>query len=1006
MEYTISQKRAIDTIDKSVVVTASAGSGKTRILVGRYQNLIRHAVMPAQILTFTFTIKAAHEIKKRLVEAGVLSLTDELAAPISTLHAFVMGLLKRYGHKIGIPSEFDILDEAESLLLRHDFIKNWLLRKLDSKDNFIERAIGEWGFSGVFKLFNETVNDANLHLYNLPTDETGLFASFNQCQQDLFNEKIRLNKLDFSDLEMAVFQLLEKHTSIVDELRKQYQHILVDEFQDINPIQGRIIEKLYAPGYNFLFIVGDPKQSIYRFRQADVSVFFKMSEKIIDNGGEEIRLSESFRMSPPIANCVNKLFSNLMKIPYDPLVPQRIDEPGFVKCIIAPTSGEKIDSIRKAQAHYIAEYMTQFKDNPQELKKTAILFRSKSFFSIYTDALSKSGIPFRVSKTASLFKEQIILDLINLLNYFSGISDLLTLTSILRSPLFDFSESFIHAFTSNKITDFNSNMGSILIESNEQDKSKWELFYFFISKWNNLKIELSPHALFTSIISDLHFFNEQDHQLPGFISSIYAQTDQKYAVEQWLYLISSPPVTTENLYTYFYQQFRNLLSLEASIDCLETSGNDSGISLMSVHASKGLEFDRVFLPDIHSQDNHRTGHFILDRHEGLFAKKEDKIQIKGLKKAFLELEPYRRIKDKEMAENLEESKRLLYVAMTRAKNELFLFVKTPRNTNKDEAKNWNSWIYAHLYEECQKGDELNRSPIRENAFSNLACKIENSLAPKNKISLDTDVNEPLLQDEPATHQKPSYTVTQLESLYRCGKLFELKYIKGLGALSQSKKKSNSSNVNMSQAQWGTLIHEIFQYINFDKRDNIDTVIDQALINQGLIDSEGELKKACLELITKTCANQTILTLLQEPEFNCEKEFILNDPKFVIRGTMDRLIQKSNSAHILDYKTDFIKNEKALQNKVELYSFQLGIYALAVSKILSVKNISTSLVFTQEAKIITREWLPEELQQLDEQVQKLHGYIQNTSSFHLATNQSLCPTCPYYEFNYCGVRTMN
>ncbi|EKD41739.1 MAG: UvrD/REP helicase, partial [uncultured bacterium] len=882
--FTPSQLRAIEATNKSMVLMASAGSGKTSVLVAHYNKLVSdHNIAPGQILTFTFTIKAAAEIKKRLTQSGALSLLDQALAPIGTLHAFMMNVLKIHGHRISLNPEFEILSEAKALLLKNSFIKKWLLDSLKKQNNTLEKAVSEWGFNEILKLFYKLSDDAHLRLNPDIEDLSGLIDLLNACHRDFFNHKIKLGTLDFSDLEIATLELLEKHPEVLRHLQNKYRHILVDEFQDINPIQGKLITQLYKPGVNRLLIVGDAKQSIYRFRRADVKVFYQVADLILAQGGELTELKETFRLAPLLAEKINKLFKPLFEAEpghqYQELKSQRNDLPGQLHIVIAPTSGEKMNTIREAEALTIATALEIYKNNPDELKESAILLRSTTQIGIYAKALMAKNIPFRISKTNSLFKEQVFLDLLHLLNYFAGFTDALTLTGILRSPLFDFSEIFIENFIKNKPADFTNGHITDLF-SNPLDQNKWEDFSNSLIKWKHLSKTLSPHDLFLELINDLGFFGKTLAYLPGFQHSIYQQPHLKNHVEQFLELIADIPPNTTQAYVYFQKQFRDLINENKNIEAYETLGNEKAVSLMTIHASKGLEFKRVFLPELHARTRNRGDLFILDSENGLVSKKEDTSQIKGLKKSFLELEPFRLVKEKEQNEESGEMKRLLYVAMTRAKDELTLFVKTPKKASQEEAASWNGWIWHHLKEEWQNGHELDRSPLREPKFDSLAHRLnEKFFQHQENDSINQPQSSGVIEAQSwppsgsfVTWPNPVYSITALEAFHRCGKLYELSHIKNIRPITDGNDAHHAHHL-MTASQWGTLLHEVFQYINFATLDNIQTVIEQALTNQGLTDLDQGIYQAIQKTIDDLLSNKSInLILTKGVQVETEKEF--------------------------------------------------------------------------------------------------------------------------------------
>lgn len=251
--------------------------------------------------------------------------------------------------------------------------------------------------------------------------------------------------------------------------------------------------------------------------------------------------------------------------------------------------------------------------------------------------------------------------------------------------------------------------------------------------------------------------------------------------------------------------------------------------------------------------------------------------------------------------------------------------------------------------------------------------------------------------------KPTFTVSQIESFLRCEKEYQLHYAQGIMAVSgASRDPTSPGSLHLRAAQWGTLVHEVMQFLETPGGANAPTVIEQALTNQEIEDAQGQISAQISHLIERLLGHDEARHLLQE-KARCEIPFFLDAGPCFLKGTIDRLAFLDGLWTVVDFKTDRLNREKEFSSRTKSYSIQMGFYALAVSKILQVDEVETALIFTDGITVIKHLWDKEDLRLVQEQLGATICLMQSKKNFAFPADQSICPRCPYWELNYCGVR---
>ncbi|MBX7148238.1 UvrD-helicase domain-containing protein [bacterium] len=967
----------------SMSVISGAGSGKTRVLIERIRHIIESDKIPLyRILAFTFTEKAASEIKERLLSQNVIKPEEENNIHVGTLHAYCAELIRKYGVRLGINPAFTIGTEYDQQISKKARITSSIRKALDKGDETLLFYAKTLGLKRLVRLATQLLDHPRLTESRFYKDKTlddpdaKLLYAVKSFYDVWLEEKIKEGKLYFNDLEYLAYLLLSTYPDVHEKEKKRFMHILVDEFQDINPLQGALIKKIHDPHVNKLFIVGDPKQSIYRFRNADVGVFLKFNQWIKENNGESIALNDTFRMTPVVSQEVNRVFKNLLadnNITFESIHSLSSNTGGLVKAVCVP-KGKTADELRELEARYIARDILENRKSG----KIALLFRSGTAMNVYQKILSDHGLPVSVTRTSDLLQIPVIRDLIHVMGHFAGDTTLLTQAGILKSVFYNLSEKFIHQYLSGKPRSLLDPYTPDLFIS-PSDHDKWLKLRYNFEYWQELSLILLPIPLLKEIITTLKI----------------SLSDNGY-LEEFLMILENLPASFNESMTELYRVIKKLVADNEIIPTLPIQANPDAISLMTVHASKGLEFDTVYLPQLYARGQKEWEDYIFDDSQGLSVKKESAKPLPGLKVKLEESTYYAQLKEKAALAEKEETKRLLYVAMTRAKENLILFLKEPSKKIEQllDGTSVNEWLW-HLYAESSLMTPL--------SFSD-------EILSKKQEEPVSDMQHHMLEPIHNTHNTLHLTVSEIETFDHCPKQFHLRYNQNIIPVKNEQNLYASSHENefLNAADWGTLLHEIMEFLDFKTLSNRQTVVDQALINQHIDDPDNRVKNKIIHTLDSLLGNGEIFgALAQNDELYSEWDFTYRHHDVILKGTIDRLYRVGNDWHVMDYKTDKIIKRDDIEKKINEYDIQMSLYAFAASRILGVSRIYTHLLFMDGPFVYKKEWNTAELTgveiKLNEIINKM-GLAFKDKKYALTENSDLCPTCPYYSKNYCGIKS--
>lgn len=602
------QRKAVEEIEGPCMIIAGAGSGKTRVLTYKIAYLIESGVSPFEILALTFTNKAAHEMRERISQL-VPGSGDKIW--MGTFHSIFARLLRIEADRIGFTRNFTIYDSDDSVSL----VKQIMIANGISTENPTPKGV----HSAISSLKNKMIYP----------------QEFSQSVSTYFEQKVNLvygdyqralqksNAMDFDDLLLKPIELFKLNPDVLEKYQERFKFILVDEYQDTNKAQYKII-KMLSDKYRNISIVGDDAQSIYKWRGAEIQNIFDFESDF--NQCKVFRLEQNYRSTKRILTLADDVIKKNKKQISKTLW---TDNKQGEEVHLTETMTDRDEAMRVSKIVF-----DEMHKNKRNFKDFVILYRTNAQSRAIEDSLRQNGIPYIIVGGIRFYQRKEIKDLLSnfkiivnphdnealarVLNLKEGFGktsfDKLTaIAEAEQKQLFDVLKEI------ERYTEFSTKIRNILIG-----------VLNFIHKYQYLKDEVSLSELARGIIDEIGIINkyrlENTPEAEERINNIHELTS---AIAE--YADSTDNATLEN----FLQE----VSLVADIDTMDNQKN--AVTLMTIHSAKGLEFPVVFITGLE---------------EGLFP-------VSGALMS---------------EEELEEERRLFYVAITRAREKLYMYYANQR----------------------------------------------------------------------------------------------------------------------------------------------------------------------------------------------------------------------------------------------------------------------------------------------------------------------------------------
>ncbi|EAQ77206.1 ATP-dependent helicase [Blastopirellula marina] len=611
------QLDAVNTLSGPMLVLAGAGSGKTRVVTFRIANLIKHGVRPSRILAVTFTNKAAAEMRERAL--GLLGKKATEQPVVSTFHSHCVRVLRRHINRLGYPLKFAIYDrgDQESVIraaLREIRVPNESLRPGDALNN-----ISRWKTAGIRPA--EAVGHAQ-------TDKEHLSAMAYRRYQ---NSLKTCGAVDFDDLLLLTEELFTEHDDIRDEEASQFDHLMIDEYQDTNGSQYRIVRGL-AEAHRNLCVVGDDDQSIYSWRGAEVQHILRFQHDWPE--AKVIYLKDNYRCTAAILELANRLI--------------QFNSTRYDKDLEAARFGGERPQIwqfkdEEKEAEEVVKDIARKLSEPEfEPRDFAILFRTNEQPRAFEQQLRSMKIPYILIGGMSFFDRKEVRDLISYLKVIHSPIDEVSLLRILNTPPRGIGQQTVKTLMDTAVTE-GVPLWEVFpkvrsIRNISENAANAVIDFSSLIRRYQKRFDTEPMShVVRSLIGDIRYQKELERLYPD----PNDRESREMAIEQVVNAVSA------------FETNKKKPTLGGFLDDSALSGGDfdnekekqlqrNGVVLMTLHAAKGLEFPNVYL---------------VGMEEGI-------------------LPHARSVKEEGAA--VEEERRLCYVGITRAQDRLTFSLATSR----------------------------------------------------------------------------------------------------------------------------------------------------------------------------------------------------------------------------------------------------------------------------------------------------------------------------------------
>ena len=595
------QKEAVLYLDGPLLIVAGAGSGKTKVLTSRIAHIIKEKkAFPNQILSVTFTNKAAKEMQNRV--SNILNSEAIGLSWLGTFHSICAKLLRKHASAAGLTSNFTIIDTDDQVRLIKNICKaeNIDIKQLAPK--YILSIIDRWKNKGFYP--GEVIINKN-DIY-----EKTVLPLYKVYQQKLLG----LNACDFGDLILHVVKILERNLDIRKIYSNNFKYILVDEYQDTNFIQSKWLNLLSETHRN-ICCVGDDDQSIYSWRGAEIKNFLEFDQAY--KNSKIIRLEQNYRSSQNILSVASNLIANNQN---------RVGK--TLKTTMEEGDLVKLNCFKngKDEAIGISDEIEKKLKKKYSFNNIAILVRAIFQTREFEERFLKIGMPYRILGGTKFYERAEIKDCVAYLRLIHQPKDDLAFGRIVNNPKRSIGEStikLIHEFSNKNLVSLEISSKTLIEQNLIKPKTKIGLssFLFLIDKWrNDINIKKINHVKLLQLILDESGYsamlkNKKD-------------VDNESRLENIKELLSAMKE---------FDSLENFLEHVALATSVDQDWDGEKINMMTMHGSKGLEFDAIFLPGWE---------------EGLF--------------------PHQKSIEEKGQNGLEEERRLAYVGITRAKKKAII----------------------------------------------------------------------------------------------------------------------------------------------------------------------------------------------------------------------------------------------------------------------------------------------------------------------------------------------
>ena len=763
-------------------------------------------------------------------------------------------------------------------------------------------------------------------------------------------EKARKGGLDFSDLESMAVTLLDD-SEVIIELQREWRYFLVDEFQDVNYAQYKIVNQLAGNRIaEALYVCGDPKQSIYRFRGAVVELFREMEDYLklsVHQGKSNIIFGDNFRSLAPLVQGINQIFTDVLpELHHDMLANrQKINDTPAIELIL--TSGEKVMYQRLNEAKALALRLEEIvlneepiiqvtKDSVDSFRATrwediALLFRSRASLGIYQKALQARNIPVLVYGGRSFFAKNEVLLIKHLLGVILRPDDKLALWIWLTSPLIGIQPESL------TLAHLEQQASLEKLKLDHDNAEKYKKAFADLKRWRSFLGTMPRDEFLEYLIKELNLSEYYALQEDGerYLANIY----------KLVALTRDLDARDDNTWEQLYKIIEAIADagFEDERETAHETNVPNAVKLMTIHAAKGLEFPLVVLPDLLRQPKaYSLPNFLQFGKNGFFL--PHNISKSAEEKAF------------EVQQSDAEDRRLIYVALTRARD--YLIICGVSDEDKKLKVSPNCWwgllkpVLEKIPAEMKTIKQFNKGELDSSLVS------LNSLTDEDDkwVTPDFFQNEPPWQElslSPARDN--SLAVTSLLNYQQCPRLFYYQSFLKLAPVWQSYhdnyKESAENGLSLTEAyansnnsfgldafRFGSFLHKLTEAVIIQTREKVEMInLDKMIVSRAPIfgyaaEELPDLQHRALPLLQNFLKSELIPIIDKASSLFCELPFTFTLPSGqMINGIIDLLIcHEDGSFSIYDFKTNNLSRQ-GVNKLIEQYRLQLELYVIATKE---------------------------------------------------------------------------
>ncbi len=910
-----------------LMIIAGAGTGKTKVITHRIAWLIlEQGVDASAILALTFTEKATKEMQERVDEMLPIGYVD---MTIATFHSFCERLLREFGSHIGIPRSFSVIQEADlALLMRQEFdrfeLKYYAQR--GNRMHFVRELSGHFSKlknSGLseeqYFAFAESMSDSSED-EEIEKERVQELARAFRTYNQILAEK---NVLDFDDLLLYANKLLQDRPQVRAELKKRFTHVLVDEFQDTNSLQYQLVRSILNHDQN-ITIVGDDDQSIYAFRGANIENILTFKDDFQD--AKMVVLNKNYRSGQLILNCAYRAIQKNnpqrleAKHAIDKQLQSQIEQIGEVESFWTQTIEEEVDAI--------IERIGTIRERGANWSDIAILLRSKGKASTILTAFDRLGIPYKYNAQDGLYLKAIVKDV---LSWFFW----------LDRP---YDDASAYRICNHRESGISHNVLATVMETAKRDNRSY------------LEV-LRDTVEATSLLEQYDQLVEQAKTQP--VSMLCMDIVKTTGIGGAINLL--PEIEQEHEYAYLNRLFKRLQSFEQTTDDYSlhhfliqyeherASGNtgalqeesdqeEDAVAVMTIHASKGLEFPYVFVPHVIQNTFPSTNMpDSVPLPEGIAGSKRTK------------------------EEHTAEERRLFYVACTRAKQYLCL-----------------------SYSVYTGGKRANKPSI---FFQDAEIDIEHATmtipVTRTEQRDTTNIAETALN----TSVGSDFSFTQLAAYTRCPMQYKFAHILGAPTGAKFAKSFGTSIHNTLEDLTSTYLQEN----RILTSDELTEAYKQNWVAKWF--PSPKIRDEYFERGLQGVLHQREQWLIKPPKILAREapfNVLVSGVKF--KGRIDRIDEIDHGIEIIDYKTGKAKKHLDFDDKR-----QLLLYALAVDQCFAFEKpvVQLTLMYPLDKTSISFVPTDKDLEKLQSQIKETVALI-NHGKFPPNPGDN-CQTCDFNSF---------